>query len=911
MKRRYLPNHLLRDAREARGWSQAALAGLLETNVFTISRWERGYALPGIYYRKHLCDLFALTTAALGLTTAIVPECTPDPLRFLPPRYAMPTHALIGRQPLLDALAQRLIPAGIARSFAFYGLPGVGKTSLVASLIQLPGVQELFPDGVLWAGVGKAADIFTLLSNWALQLGLDAAEIDANSTIAALTETVQRRLAQKRFLIIIDDVWETEQAFALKVGGSACAHLLTTRFLPIAAHFAHQNAVLVHALDQASALHLLRSLAPTLPEYAPQLQLLAEQVGYLPLALTLMGHFLHRESIGQQPRRIEAALAHLQDPRARLTLGEPHAAAELPPHVGSDAPFSLEAVIATSVTHLPPGAREVLHAVSAFPPQPASFSEDALLALCEANPNLAYALQCLIDSGLLESAGTARYTLHQSVAEYARLQGNPPTRLMVAYYRDYLSAHQSNLTLLDIERNNLNAAIGVALEEGWTELATDMAVKMARYWWTRGLYALAERYFSRLVDLTNQPAEKHLLLQSMEELLWIYFNQGAYDKAENLFERAWELAQRTGSEDRHSSLLYLRGLLYIHRGEYVQAVAMLQASKNYAHKLDQMEHESKALFGLANCCYYQGKYEEAETIYKAIRDASHARKDYDGYCVALQNLGAIAGNKGRYRAAYGYFSQALTIGHSNAISRLRISSLLTSLGETDTVLGKFAEARQHYLEALTIAREIAHQERVCGVLAKLAEAAVRLHAFSEADTYAEQALAMALAMEHKQHICEIHMIRTEIFLQREQWDEAETAVHAGLQIARHMNYRWQASNGLALWGFILLQRQQIEASREALEQAIEIAQAVHSHELEALAIWHLAQVYALKGNQALARATARKSFAIFQELDHWRAAEVHTWLASVPVFAAPRNDGADQIPSLPPFVTFSAIERSE
>src|SRR5581483_1850751 len=61
------PNHLLRQAREHRGWSQERLAQELEVSTQTVSRWECGTAFPYPHYREQLCLLFEKSMEALGL----------------------------------------------------------------------------------------------------------------------------------------------------------------------------------------------------------------------------------------------------------------------------------------------------------------------------------------------------------------------------------------------------------------------------------------------------------------------------------------------------------------------------------------------------------------------------------------------------------------------------------------------------------------------------------------------------------------------------------------------------------------------------------------------------------------------------------------------------------------------------
>lgn len=60
------PNHLLRQARKERCWSQADLAEQIGGTNETISRWETGVNTPQPEQLKKLCEAFGKTSAELG-----------------------------------------------------------------------------------------------------------------------------------------------------------------------------------------------------------------------------------------------------------------------------------------------------------------------------------------------------------------------------------------------------------------------------------------------------------------------------------------------------------------------------------------------------------------------------------------------------------------------------------------------------------------------------------------------------------------------------------------------------------------------------------------------------------------------------------------------------------------------------
>ena len=65
-----VPNEKLIRARLEKGWTQARLAEEVGTTFETVSRWERGVVIPGLFYREKLFSIFGKTAAELGLELA-------------------------------------------------------------------------------------------------------------------------------------------------------------------------------------------------------------------------------------------------------------------------------------------------------------------------------------------------------------------------------------------------------------------------------------------------------------------------------------------------------------------------------------------------------------------------------------------------------------------------------------------------------------------------------------------------------------------------------------------------------------------------------------------------------------------------------------------------------------------------
>lgn len=498
-KPRHAPNLLLRAARLRHQWTQPELAEMLGGGADwrMVSAWENGCHKPSLRYRRKLCEIYACEPAALGFApasaepranVATMAAASATTVLLLPMRP--PDTFLVGRDALLARLRDRLMATGPEShpQCALNGLPGVGKTALALALAYDPVIRAAFPDGVLWAALGRDANIVGILSKWGAALGLKASEIESLASTSALGKAIQGAIGERRMLLVVDDAWSAAAALAFRVGGPRCAQILTTRFPAIARYFAPEAATTVEELAVEDGAALLAHLAPDVAAREPvEARALVRAVGGLPLALTILGRVLHAETHDKQPRRIHDALLRLLRAENRLLQAVPGGLLE--PSLGTppETPVSLQAAIAMSVDALTAEARQALRALACFPAKPSTFSDAAAVAVIQAPVAL---LDELSDGGLLETTGPGRYALHQTIADFARLDAPDlaaQERLM-EYFVAFLSEHSQDFDAVEQETTNVLAALETARARGAERSLVRGVVAFAPYLETCGLY---------------------------------------------------------------------------------------------------------------------------------------------------------------------------------------------------------------------------------------------------------------------------------------------------------------------------------------------------------------------------------------------------------------------------------------
>ncbi|TRV67659.1 MAG: trypsin-like serine protease, partial [Microcystis panniformis Mp_MB_F_20051200_S6D] len=191
---------------------------------------------------------------------------------------------------------------------AIYGLGGIGKSTLAAALAQDQEVQAYFPDGIFWATLGQQPDILSFLHGWIQALrdyDFKPMSVDAASL------QLRTLLADKKALLVVDDLWNVGDIEPFQIAGNNCKLLVTTREVPVKGAIRYDLDVMTEAQSLALLRGYLRSELTAKEQ--KQAKSLAKIVGYLPLALELgAAQVKDGVSWAELLEDLQAEIAHLE-----------------------------------------------------------------------------------------------------------------------------------------------------------------------------------------------------------------------------------------------------------------------------------------------------------------------------------------------------------------------------------------------------------------------------------------------------------------------------------------------------------------------------------------------------------------------------------------------------------------------
>jgi len=896
--------HPLKVERELRGWSQARVAEAVGVSTHTVIRWEQRRAIPYPYYREQLAQLFGKSVQeldllpteqqpgsqpelpqepAVALATASPPTVSQKPPLLLDPaipRLMGRTGSLVGRAALLAQIKAQLFAGQSLALTALGGLPGVGKTSLAVAVSLDPEVQAHFAEGIVWAGLGPHPDRLGELSRWGALLGVRADDVGEAGSWEAWGRALRATIGSRRLLLVIDDAWSAQEALSLQVGGPQCAHLLTTRLPQVAFAFAQAGSLSVPELSEQAGLALLARFVPqVVQQEREQAASLVRAVSGLPLALSLVGKYLASQSLPGQPRRLRTALAQVQQAEQRLRLAVPTPPQERAPHLPEYVPLSLQATIALSEGYLSQEARASWDALAVFPAKPNSFSEEAALAVSQQGEA---GLDGLWDAGLLESSGPGRYSLHQTIADYARArgqQGEAQARL-VRYMLSWLQEQERDDELVELEASNLLAALEAAIALGMQRELIALIEALVPFLERRGRYVLAEHYLRQAYEAAVALGEPLSQLRLLQHLAHFAQGRGEYPQAERYAEQGLELARAQGQLEAQSALLTTLSLVARERGDYARARSSGEQGLQLARQVGGSSRICRLLGHLSYLAFRQGRLEDALELAQEGLELARRQGDRENLARLLNRLGHVMTARGDTPQAEAVLREGLALARHLGNRRLQ-ASLSNNVG----VLladhrGDYEQAEAYYLEALALARQTGELWGICVYLGNLGELATLRRNQAQAERYLLESLELARQADLGEFLPTVLAKLGQAVGYQGDEGRVRACFEESLRLARQLQAIRPLTDVLAPWGDVCLHFQRLEEAEAAYQEVLSLAV---SGELDARtkarARYGLARVAGQRGEMSLARRLGQESLAAYEALGHHQmAAEVTHWM---------------------------------
>jgi predicted ATPase/DNA-binding CsgD family transcriptional regulator len=296
---------------------------------------------------------------------------------------------------------------------------------------------------------------------------------------------------------------------------------------------------------------------------------------------------------------------------------------------------------------------------------------------------------------------------------------------------------------LEIEHDNVRAALRWGLTQGQTEVALRLAASMAMFWGARCYFSEGREW---LLAAAGAPHGNRSALHAAT--LWgqgyLASLAGDYLAARDRARDSLGVAEQIGDTRYRSRSLFILGIcaLFIFEEGSAAALAYFQQSEALARQGDDCWCLVHALAGVAWVRNLQGEPSQARSLLDECLAVARQAGDREALATSMHLLGVVALGQGDLVTAEVVLTEAVVIARTLGDARL-IAETLHSLGEVALGQDDLAEARQIFDESLALARSVGARSAAVSACYSLGEVARRAEDLTTARAFLTEAISIS------------------------------------------------------------------------------------------------------------------------------------------------------------------------
>jgi tetratricopeptide (TPR) repeat protein len=704
------------------------------------------------------------------------------------------------------------------------GKPGIGKTALAIRLGHQ--LKSFYPAGQLYVNLrgyeNEALNPYDVLGDFLRALGIPGKAVPSRPE--ERVNLYRSRLANQRFLIILDNARDEAQVRDLLPGSGTSTVIITSRSR--LAGLDGMRLVNVEVLEPADAVRLLGLIvgeARVAGEPAAAAEI-AALCGYLPLAIRIAGARLVARphwSLGVMAQR-------LRDERGRLY--------EL-----RVADREVRANFALSYRGLPEISKRLFRRLGIIPGK--DFPPWVEHPLLDSYQDTFDHLDALADVNLLEPTGTdaagqPRYRFHDLIRLFARQQlsvdeaESERTEALRRFCACYLTlAEQADLHLLG---------------DGRREVAA-------------GAVRRVPRLPDSVLGLVRRRPEawlmaEHIGIMNLVELAFEH----------ELWEETWELAGTLGTFfDREAMWSYWRRTYELG----------LRAAQNGRSR----SGTAGMLRGLGVVAWYESRWNEAVPILQEAVSAHDAAGDTVGRALALRNLGVVFRDQSRWPEAADCYEEALAAFRAVDDTR-RAALTLRNAGDVYRDLNRFAEARSRLEECRSMYEALGDERGLAYTLRSLGDTLWGEGELGRAAACFEQCIPIFRRRNDRRALGRALRNRGLVFRDQGRPAEARAAYTESLEIFRELGDRHGEARTLQSLGVVHADDGEFAEAAECHGRSLAVFEELGDRLWQGKTFYALGSAHSGMGDDAHGEQLRRRGLDILTELGALDSPEARRWL---------------------------------
>jgi predicted ATPase/DNA-binding SARP family transcriptional activator len=387
---------------------------------------------------------------------------------------------------------------------------------------------------------------------------------------------------------------------------------------------------------------------------------------------------------------------------------------------------TLESTIRWSYDLLAESHRKLFRRFSVFS---GGWTSEAATAVCDGSPD---DIGALVETNLVRQAGVdgeQRFTMLRTIREFAHdrlAEAREQAEAEQRHAEYFLALAQQAegelmgperadwLARLELEHDNLRAALASGLSLGDSQLALRLACSLWRFWHTHGHLVEGARWLTRSLEAADSPPPA-LTANALQLAAQLHLMLGNLVEARALAEQSVELSREHGDRALRTAAIDTLALVHLVEGDLDAAESLLQEVGKLTRQTGNRHREATSMISRGYIALVREDFERAETLFQASRELLSEVGERGDEGLALMNLALVSlRDDHRYVEAVGLLSDGLAACEEVGSKR--------GLSYCFEILGAMAAKRDRSVDA---ARLLACAEQLRG------EIGVQLEAYEQ------------------------------------------------------------------------------------------------------------------------------------------------------------------------------------
>jgi predicted ATPase/DNA-binding CsgD family transcriptional regulator len=668
----------------------------------------------------------------------------PQPLSGEPtplPRYhlAAPLTPLVGREQDVAAVCTLLLRPEV-RLVTLTGTGGVGKTRLALEVAAR--MTPDFADGICFVALAPITDPALVAPTIAQALGVR--EQGSRPVLDVLKDS----LREKQLLLLLDNFEQLISAAPVVVELLMVAPTLKVLVTSRASlHLSGEHEFVVPPLSlpdlrglppldrlaQSEAVRLFVERAQAIKsdfaltgENAAAIAAICHQVDGLPLAIEL--------AAGRVKLLSPQALLPRLENRLKLLVG---GARDLPSRQQT-----LRETIAWSYDLLDNAEKTLFRRLAAFAGGcTLDAAESVYLAGDDLERDALDGLARLVDKSLLrqeeQADGEPRFVMLETIREYAleclteSREAESVRWRHASFFLAFAEEADSKVRgaeqatwyrRLEVEHDNLRAALGFLLEQK----ASEMGLRLAGALWAFWRHHLREgrRWFAQVLAQPDAQVRTAARAKALLGAGALAFFQGDFLEAHRLLEESVSIGREVGAPGRRNlaHALMMLGHLVLLQGNLITALELAEESQRLFQEVGEAWGLAMALSLVGEAMVKQGDVVAARALLEESIALFRVVGDRQRLVLPIDAVGLVALQQGDYAGARARFQEALALARETGDEPF-IADALARLGTVFLRESDYQQAMEFYRQSLALNRVLGNRDGIAENLAGLAEVA--------------------------------------------------------------------------------------------------------------------------------------------------------------------------------------------